>query len=263
MRFHAFPLAAVLSLWAVFHLVACGDRVIEPPDNDLAESQYAYFPLRIGKYAEYRVDSVVFDFAPGGGTVRDSSTTLVREVVADTLRDLTGQLVYTVERYQRSSANQPWSLHSIGTAVRTPTQAIRTEQNLRYLNMIFPMTRRSEWDGTVWIDREREIEIAGERMRPFSNWHYEVDSLDRPAAVGAFAFDSTLLITEADDNNVIERRFSRVRYAKQVGMVWREQWILDSQYCNQNPPPTDCATRPWEQKAERGYILRQWVIAFN
>lgn len=244
-------------------LAACADRVVEPPSDALAQQQYAYFPLQIGKYVEYQVDSVVFDFAPGGGTLRDSSRTLVREVLADTLRDLTGQLLYSVERYERRSAQDAWVLHSIGTAARTAGQAIRTEQNLRFLKMVFPMTRRSEWDGNVWIDQEREIEIAGERMRPFSNWRYEVDTIDRPAVVGAFSFDSTLLITEADDNNVIERRLSRVRYAKHVGMVWREQWILDSQYCNQNPPPADCATRPWELKAERGYLLRQKVLAFN
>jgi hypothetical protein len=45
--------------------------------------------------------------------------------------------------------------------------------------------------------------------------------------------------------------------------VKREQWILDSQYCNQTPAPADCATRPWELKAEKGYILRQVVLAFN
>ena len=248
---------------ALLLLAACGERTITPPRESQAEEQYAYFPLEIGKFVVYQVDSVVYDFASGGGIVRDSSRTFVREWVADTLRDQTGQLLYTVERYERSSTDQPWALRSIGTATRSADQAIRTENNLRFLKLVFPMDRRSEWDGNIWIDVNREIEIAGERMRPFTNWQYEVDTIDRPALVGQFAFDSTLIITEADDNNVIERRYSRARYAKHVGLVWREQWILDSQYCNSNPPPADCATRPWEQKAERGYILRQVVLAFN
>ncbi len=248
---------------ALLLLAACGERTIAPPRESQAEEQYAYFPLEIGKFVVYQVDSVVYDFAPGGGIARDSSRTFVREWVADTLRDLTGQLLYTVERYERSSTDQPWELRSIGTATRSADQAIRTENNLRFLKLVFLMDRRSEWDGNIWIDVNREIEIAGERMRPFTNWQYEVDTIDRPALVGQFAFDSTLIITEADDNNVIERRYSRARYAKHVGLVWREQWILDSQYCNSNPPPADCATRPWEQKAERGYILRQVVLAFN
>ncbi|HOY03816.1 MAG TPA: hypothetical protein PLO67_00365 [Saprospiraceae bacterium] len=251
--------------WILFSALlytACSDRQTAIYDSGAAE-QYAYFPLKVGKYIDYQVDSIVYDFGPGGNTVRDSSTTFVRELVGDTLRDQTGLLLYTIERYERPAANQPWELRSIGTAARNSSQASRTENNLRFLKLLFPMDRRSEWDGNLWIDIDREIEIAGERMRPFSNWHYEVDSIDIQANVGAFAFDSTLLVTEADDNNIIERRLSRVRYAKNVGLVWREQWILDSQYCNQSIPPPDCETRPWEIKAERGYILRQVVTAFN
>jgi hypothetical protein len=241
---------------------ACSDRTtLEPEPFD--ESQFEYFPLQIGKYVVYQIDSVIYDFAPGGGTARDSFRIFAKEIVADTLRDQTGQLLFAIERYERKNDAEPWILKNISTAARTTTQAIRTEDNFRFLKLIFPLDNRSEWDGNIWIDENREIEIAGERVRPFTNWRYEVDSIDVQALVGQFAFDSTLLVTEADDTNIIERRLSRARYAKHVGLVWREQWILDSQYCNQSPPPADCETRPWELKAEKGYILRQVVLEFN
>lgn len=241
---------------------ACNERTTLDPEP-FDDSHYGYFPLQTGKYLVYQVDSIIYDFAPGGGTVRDSFRTFVKEIFEDTLRDQTGQLNFTIERYERKSDTTAWILKSITTAARTETQAIRTEDNFRFLKLVFPLDTRSEWDGNIWIDENREIEIAGERIRPFTNWGYEVDSIDVQAIVGQFTFDSTLLVTEADDKNIIERRLSRVRYAKHIGVVWREQWILDSQYCNQSPPPADCETKPWEQKAEKGYILRQMVIEFN
>lgn len=241
---------------------ACGERTtLEPEPAD--ESQLEYFPLKIGKYVVYQIDSIIYDFAPGGGTVRDSFRIFAREIITDTLRDQTGELLYAIERWERKNDTSAWVLKSITTAARTATQAIRTEDNLRFLKLIFPLDTRSEWDGNIWVDENREIEIAGERMLPFANWNYEVDSIDVQALVGQFVFDSTLLVTEADDTNIIERRLSRARYAKHVGLVWREQWILDSQYCNQAPPPADCETRPWELKAEKGYILRQTILEFN
>jgi len=167
-------LLAACSL-AVFQ--SCSDRQTETYDSGAAD-QYAYFPLQIGKYIVYQVDSVVYDFAAGGGTLRDSSSTFVQELVSDTLRDPTGQLQYLIERSERKSPNDPWQLRHIGAAMRNSSQAIRTENNLRFLKLIFPMDRRSEWDGHIWIDENREIEIAGERMRPFVNWLYEVDSID-------------------------------------------------------------------------------------
>ncbi|MEO6759633.1 MAG: hypothetical protein ABIO24_09285 [Saprospiraceae bacterium] len=248
-------------LFLVLLATACGDRQTATP-KALDTEHFAYFPLQIGKYMVFSVDSIVYDFA-AGGTVQDSSHTLAREEITDTLRDNTGQLLYKIERSERPDQNAPWELRSITTAGRSATQAMRTENNFRFLKLIFPLDKRSEWDGNLWVDQNLEIEIAGERMRPFTNWQYEVDSIDIPGQIGAFAFDSLLVVTEADDNNVIERRFSRVKYAKHVGVVWREQLILDSQYCNQNPPPVDCATKPWIEKAEKGYILRQTVLEFN
>lgn len=229
---------------------------------DLA-NQHRYFPLEIGKFSEYYVDSIVYDFAPGGGILRDSTHRLIREEIADTFRDQTGLLVYRIERFERADTSQPWQLIQVFSSVRTNTQAMRTEHNLRFLKLVFPFDRFTSWDGNLWIDQYQDVEIAGERMRPFVNWNYRVDSLDFPAQIGPFTFDSVLVVTEVDATNAIERRLSRSKYAKGVGLVWREQWILDSQYCNQVPPPADCLSKAWQEKAEAGYILRQVVTGFN
>jgi hypothetical protein len=248
---------------ALIWLTACSKRETLPPVADPSAGQFSYFPLEMGHYVVFTADSIVYDFGPGGATVRDSSHTWVKELVGDTLRDNNGLLQYAIERYERKSPADDWQLVSISTAARTATQAIRTENNLRFLRMVFPMNRHSAWNGNLWIDPDREIQIAGENMRPFTNWDYQVDSIDVPFKLPAFSFDSTLVITEADDNNVIERRLSKAIYAKHIGRVWREQWILDSQYCNQVPPPVDCESKPWVLKAQKGYILREVAVEHN
>jgi len=252
----------LFSLLPLAFLCSCGERITQTLD-DRTEDQYAYFPLESGFFREYVVDSSIYDFAAGSGTIVLQSRTWVREQVGDTLRDNTGALMYRIERFEKKEINAPWELKHINTAGIVDNKAVSTENNLRFLKMPFPMDRRSEWNGNVWLDAEQEIEIAGERVRPFSNWRYEVDSIDFAAQIGAFAFDSLLVITEADDENLIERRLSIARYAKNVGLVQREQWILDSQYCNQNPTPADCATKPWLLKAEKGYLLQQTLLDYK
>lgn len=237
-------------------LAACG-RETEPPNSPDAAAQQAWFPLEIGQVSEFAVDSVVFDFG-----LRDSSRTFVREVVTDTFRDNTGRLVFKIERFERKNPAENWQIRHVWSASRTASEAIRTEGNLRFRPLVFPLDTRTGWDGHVFLDKNLEIEVAGERLRPFGDWFFEVDSTDVPGVVGNFAFDSLLVVTETDSDNLFERRFSRTKYARNVGLVWREQWILDSQYCNQIPPPADCATKPWAEKAEKGYILRQTIIDF-
>lgn len=250
-------LACLIFGYACNELVPGKHEPVDPGE------QHPYFPLEIGKFIEYSVDSIVYDFAAGGGNVRDSAHLLVREEIVDTFRDNAGQLLYAIERSERSGATLPWQLRQVYSATRSATQAVRTENNLRFLKLVFPFDRRSAWDGNLWIDQYREIEVAGERIQPFVNWHYEVDSLDIPSQIGDFAFDSVLVVTEVDETNAIERRLSRVKYAKHIGVVYREQWILDSQYCNQIPPPANCLTKPWAEKAEKGYIMRQVITGHN
>lgn len=249
-----------LGLCCIFQ---CSDRKTADYVLDPAQ-QYAYFPLKIGKYVDYTVDSIVYDFSSSGsGTSKDSSRTWVREMITDTLRDNTGALVYVVERAEKTQFSDNWQIKYINTASLNNAQAVRTEDNLRFLKLVFPMDRRTTWNGNYWIDPTREIAIAGERMRPFNNWNYTVDSIDVAKNIGTFAFDSVLVVTEVNANTTFERRLSRAHYAKHVGLVQREQWILDSQYCNQSPAPTDCTTKPWQDKAERGYILKQTLVGFN
>lgn len=248
---------------ALLLFAACGERQTETFVPDDPAAFYSYYPLELGKFTEYRVDSVVYDPGPGDISLRDSSTTFVREILADTLRDNTGAILYTIERYERPDPTTNWNLKAIWTCAINEVGAIRTENNQRFLKIIFPLDRRSAWDGNLYIYTDQEIEIAGERIRPFQNWFYEVDSIDVSASVGGFVFDSTLLITEVDETNAIEKRLSRVRYARNIGLVWREQWILDSQYCNQPSAPVDCNTKPWTEKADRGYMLRQTLIDHN
>jgi len=242
---------------------ACDDTPPTPFETPNIAEQQAYFPLEIGKYVEYQADSIIYDFSTGGSTIRDSSSILVREEITDTVRDITGELVFVIERSERNNDTQPWVVRNIWSATRNGSQAIRSENNLRFLRLVFPFDNRTRWDGNVWIDEYQEIEIAGERIQPFVNWGYRVDAYDVSAQVGTFTFDSVLVITEVDETNAIERRFSRSWYAKDIGLVRREQEILDSQYCNQIPAPSDCLTKPWKEKAQKGFTLKQWLINHN
>lgn len=129
-------------------------------------AQTKYYPLELGHCVEYRIDSLVYDPGPGGGTLCDSSTTFVRELTADTLRDNNGQLIYLIERYKRSTSADPWVLQFICTAGIVEGRQFGP-QRVRFLKMLFPMDKRSGWDGNLWIDENREIEIAGERISSF------------------------------------------------------------------------------------------------
>jgi hypothetical protein len=213
-------------------------------------ANYDYFPLETGKYWVYEVDSTVyFD-----RTRRVSSKTWVREQITDFFINNTGDTVYRVDRYERKDPAQPWEIRQVVSLLRNARQAIRTENNLPLIKLVFPLRNYSRWNSAALTDPNLTV-TAGNRIALFKLWETKVESLDEPMTLDNKIFPETATISYADRDALIEYRFVKESYAKGVGLLRREWWILDSQ-CNTCPPP-------WEAKAESGFILKQQLIEHN
>lgn len=217
---------------------------------------YNYFPLEIGKYREYVVDSILYD-TTGMGIVVEETRTLVREEVVDTFRDNTNRLTYKIERFIRRSEAESWAVQSVSYAVATDNQLELVENNLRFIKMVFPLEDGELWDGNQFIDPTTTITIKGELIEIFKSWSYEVESIDEVEVIENVTYDSVATIIQAESENVIELRLSTEKYARGIGLIYREMKILDTQCI------AGCEGKPWEEKAQKGFILRQTLTNYN
>lgn len=244
-------------LWLLFigfvlSLLSCE----KTPDNFiLGDEGYDYFPLEVGKYIIYDVDSTVYD--PTGDTSVYSSKTIVKEVVTDTLRDNAGNLLYKLERFERSAGTLPWQVKKVFTASVQGDQAIVKEDNLRFIKLTFPVRKNESWNGNVFFDPSLVVTVAGESLEMFKSWSYKVENTGTAVTIGDFDFENVTTVREADSENLIELRVSRSQYARGIGLVYRELWILDTQCIE------DCQGKTWEEKAEKGFIVKQTIIGHN
>ena len=248
MRFLHFAFVAI-SLAVVF--AACQ----KTPDDYQSEEGREYYPLAIGKYWVYEVDSTIYD--PNGDTSVYTSKTFAKEAILDTLSDEAGNLLYKFERYERSADTLPWQVVKVFTASVQGQQLIRTEDNLRFIPLTFPLRKNKAWDGHVYFDPSLIVTVAGESLEMFKGWAYKLASVGEPLEVGGLQFPETATVREADNENLIELRTARAVYAKGVGLVYRELWILDTQCIEA------CDGQAWEEKAEKGFILQQKIISYN
>ncbi len=248
-------LRAVLFMLVVVSVFACKDKeTIAPTDTDFG---YDYFPLEIGKYWIYQIDSTIYDFGENDTQLITNSTTQVRERITDTLTDNLNRTVFRIERSERSTADDLWSITDIWVAVTEDEKAEKTEENLRFIKMVFPIAENQFWEGNRFIDETTIITVAGESLEIFKSWSSNVVSLDQAEQVGSFSFDRVLTISHADNENLIERRFAEEKYAHGVGLVARSMQILDTQCI------ADCEGQSWEEKAEKGFILKQTLLEHN
>ncbi len=233
---------------------SCGDGTDTAP----IEFGYDYFPLEIGKYIEYDVDSVIYDIGAGNNVTIRNNSIQVREEITDSFPDNEGRLVYRIERFERADETQEWRVNDVWTAAVTNRQAERIEENLRFIKMVFPVSDNTNpWDGNKYIDENLVISVAGESIFIFKNWLYEYRTIGESLNVGGFPFDDVVTVYQADEENFIELRESYERYARGIGLVERQMRILDTQCI------ADCVGQPWEEKAEKGFIVRQTIRDYN
>ncbi len=238
-------------------LLACAKQ--ETEDIDLLFA-YEYFPLEIGQERVYQLDSIIFDPIPGGIGV-DTFSWQLRERIVDTLRSSSGTLRYLIERAERANDTLPWVTQAIWTASRTQTQAFRTEDNLRFVKMNFPLREGDSWDANIFIDKDLKVEIAGEQVEIFKGWESEILNLSENVELEGQNFENVLSIQIADNENLIEYRYGLEQYAADIGLIYKELWVLDTQceFCCNNDFEL-CDNLEWEQKAEAGFILRQQLL---
>src|SRR3990170_7545574 len=127
----------ILLLFMVGLCTGCVKDEIEDPARDAGRE---YFPLEVGKYITYAVDSIVFDDQQGGNK-KDTVHFELREQVFD-FQVNNGDTTYYIERSRRNTPFASWQLTDVWTARRTLSEALKSEENLTFRKMSFPLKDR-------------------------------------------------------------------------------------------------------------------------
>lgn len=182
-----------------------------PPTVDLGMS---YFPVNIGHYVVYNVDSTVYDDF-------DHDTDIyryqIKEIIESEFTDNEGRPALRIERWIKNYNDtvpysaMPWTLSRVWYAVRTLTQAERVEENVRYIRLVFPVKENTTWNGNA--------------QNTIGAWDYEYENVDEPFHTFSMHFDSALTVAQKNDVNLLEHRFYEEHYARNVGLV--EKTVID------------------------------------
>lgn len=174
-----------------------------------------YFPLEVGKYVTYNLDSIVFYTNFGVSAVTHSYQ--VKHVVDAQVTDALGRPAYRIIRYIRSYPTAPWVADNTFMAVNTGNTIEYTENNLRFIKLVDPIRQDYTWQGNKYID----VTSSSSQVKYFDRWDYSYDSVNIRTQVGTLSIDSTIKVSEIDNQTSIDRTYSTEKYAKGIGLVYR------------------------------------------
>ncbi len=223
----------------LFIAVSCKKKAPEdPPDVG-----YAYAPTTIGKYIVYDVDSTVFDDFNHDTTYYHYR---IKEKLEERIDDNEGRPSIRLVRYIKnfnpnvSYDNMPWTIKDVWMFTKTKTTLEIVEEDVRFTKLIFPVNEDATWDGNA--------------HNTIGNWEYTYKYIDTKETINGTTFDNVLFVEQKDDKNknAIRRQYFIEKYAKDVGLVYRE---IKDLYSN-TIKVVNGAVVPVEQRIEKGVIYK-------
>jgi len=247
MRKKFFPVLLLLGSFSVFFL-SCKKESDNKYGNELTKG---YYPLAIGRYVVYDVDSTIWDDYK---QVKVLHPYQMRYTIADTFRDNTNRLSYRMDVHIRRNDTLPWQTHRVINVTPTATGLEYTEANLRFIKMIFPVANDLQWKGNSLIP------AADQDYQYFQDWTYSYSNQEEAFNNGKVFFDNTVTVNQVDDKvndpETMPDSYASLTYGKEVygydiGMVYREMthWIYDP--------------KPGEPHFRRGYSVVMRAVDHN
>ncbi len=194
--------------------VACDTDKVAPRDIDLGKD---YVVLAKGHFVSYNVKEIQYSLNQPPTIV----TYQLREVVENAFIDQSGKQSYRIVRYTRANGRQNWQIVNVWTARADFNGAVRTEENIPYLKLTFPLEEQKTWDGNTFNDLGRET--------------YQMRDLGKSYRFDFKNYDETITVIQSRDSNLVNKDFRTEVFARGVGMIYKKSdKVVYCQDRNQN-----------------------------
>jgi len=161
-----------------------------------------YFPAEVTRWMHYDVDSTVWDDFTG--SVYQYSSQIL-EITESTFFTSDGEMQYRLERYYRKDDTSQWVIKDVWQFSKTPFSVQRSEENVRFTKLSFPIKANNTWDGNA--------------LNYLPSETYSYQDIHQSALVGQQTYDSTVTVLHKNNINLIEEDIRYEVYAKHVGMI--------------------------------------------
>jgi hypothetical protein len=230
---------AVIILAVLLLGFSCAKKKVPADDSLLGLS---YYPVIQGNYVIYDVDSTVY-----GALNHDTAKYKyrIKEKIADTFTDNEGKEAIRLERYikmynpNKSYDSIPWTMKEVWMINADKKSIQVSERDIRYTKMIFPIQEKATWKGNV--------------RNNLGDWDYEYTYIDKSEKINNVQLDKVLSIKQYELRTFISLDVYTEKYAKDIGLVYREITFLQS--------PNVLSGIPVENRIVGGTIYKQYIVS--
>ncbi|MBY0477491.1 MAG: hypothetical protein K2Q24_07575 [Chitinophagaceae bacterium] len=228
------------------------------------------YPLRIGKFITYRVDSLVFT---NSGKATETHRYRFKHIIEKQVKDNQNRTAWLVNTYINDSLGSgPWVTSGVYTITPLDKQLEINENNLRVIKLHLPAREGFNWRGNSYLpDRPYNPEFPISIDGNMSLWEFTFASINQKEKIGSADIENVTTITHIDesenipirsDTSFASRELSLEKYAKNIGLVYREFQLWENQ-----PRPRTTGTAPniitTYDPVRIGFGVKMWMVDRN
>ena len=222
-----------------------------------------YYPLQVGKYAIYQLDSTVY---VSFGQVREIHSHIIKDVVDAQITDNSGRLSFRVLQLYRSTVDTSiWIEHATYMVTPLDKSLEVIEDNLRFIKLQLPINDLFSWNGNRYLpdDLFPEYGFNSTAHSHLGSWEYNYENVNSSTTINGHLFDSTITVTSSITDST---GFPPIaKNAPAFKTVWEEKYAkgigLISKYISLEEFQPSSVTYP--NGYYSGFALKQKMIAHN
>ena len=245
---------------AAIGFAGCKDNTVEV----LPDAGLAYYPVAVGNYWIYAVADTTWTPASGQGSqvvpsVARPSAFQFREAITSTFTDAAGKTAYRLVRSKRMTPTDAWVDDSVFTLSPSAQSVILNRNNLRTLELIFPVREGRLWNFNAYNNNSEDTVTAETRR-----YRHVGEPFGTTASGITKAYPTTATTTnegtaQADDAYYVNT-YQQV-FAKGVGPVFRRKRRFSNFYYINNATGGSVVFVP--KSYTFGYSRRETLIDYK
>jgi len=182
-----------------------------------------YYPLRVGNYIEYQLDSTVYINL---GTEKEVHSYIIRDLVDSIITDNLERPSYKIKRSIRNSIDTTtWDDLISYLITYDSTKLEYIENNLRYVKLQEPISTGFTWKGNTFINTSSVPELLY-----LNDWQYIYEQVRRPYTINGISYTETVTVNQRNDSlgipgdkeSFFEQTYSKEVFAKSIGLIYKE-----------------------------------------
>lgn len=210
--FNFFRLLTMKLYLSLFLFVLLGCTTVDL----VKENEANFYPLDRKSKIEYEVVEEYYGILNG----KSEKKYYLQEVVGDSVGKIYNVPVFRIERYKRLGLNDSWKIDSVWTSYKLPDRAVKVENNVPMVKLIFPIELGMSWNVNLYNSfRPEYCQLTN------SQFSYTVANYSNKA----------IEITQKYDSSAVILQKKKEIYLSNVGMIYKENTNLN--YCQSS---TEC-----------------------